>query len=230
MGLGFQWAARRSWACVPWTPAAAADAWTPVPAADGLGGRPPGPRLATMDAHRTILAEVGGLLDQARSDEVEEAFRRIVEAPRVFAYASGRSGFVLRGFVMRLNHLGGTAFYVGEASTPPIRTGDVLVAMSGSGSTATTLGAAMEAVKLGASVIAVVGSRVSPLGQLASAVVELPAPHKRGVAAGSASKQNAGSLFEQAAFILLEAMILRRFGDTGGDRIAALSRHANVEA
>jgi 6-phospho-3-hexuloisomerase len=184
-----------------------------------------------MHLHRTILAEIGGLLDHARPDEVEAAYQSIVGAPRVFAFSNGRSGYVLRGFIMRINHLGGTAYFVGEASTPPIRAGDVLVAMSGSGTTATTLGAAMEAVKLGASVVAIVGARVSPLGQLASAVVELPAPHKRGIAAGAAAtRQTAGSLFEQAAFVLLEAMILRRFGDTGGDPAAALGRHANVEA
>lgn len=183
-----------------------------------------------------ILAEIGHLLGQVRPAEVDAAWSRIVAAPRIFAFATGRSGFVLRGFVMRLNHLGKTAYYVGEASTPPIGEGDVLVAVSGSGSTATTLGAAMEAVKLGASVVAIVGSRVSPLGQLAAAVVELPAPHKRGVLPGSGSssavisRQTIGSLFEQAAFILLESLVLRRFAEIGQDPATALRRHANLEA
>jgi 6-phospho-3-hexuloisomerase len=187
-----------------------------------------------LDRCRDIIGEIDSLLGSLRPSEVEHAYQVITRAPRVFGWASGRSGFILRGFIMRLNHLGHTAYFVGEASTPPVGEGDLLLVMSGSGSTATSLGGAMEAVKLGAQVLAMVGSRVSPLGQLASAVVELPAPHKRGVAGGAdgitPSRQTAGSLFEQACFVLLESMILRRFQDLGQDPGLALKRHANLEA
>lgn len=188
-----------------------------------------------MDQHwRSILGEIGELMAQLRPAEVEHAYQIITRAPRVFAFATGRSGFVLRTFVMRLNHLGQPAFFVGDASCPPVDKGDLFLVVSGSGSTSTTLGAAMEAARHGAEVLAMVGSRVSPLGQLASAVVELPAPHKRGVAVATAtatsSRQTAGSLFEQACFLLLESLINRRFVDQGGDKVDALARHANVEA
>ncbi len=184
-------------------------------------------RLATG-----ILDEVRALVAQARPEELDALHERIRAGRRVFAFATGRSGFVLRGFVMRLTHLGHPAWYVGEASTPPVQSGDLLLVLSGSGTTATTLGAAMEAVKLGAEVAAIVGARVSPIGQLASTVVELPAPHKRGLRVPGAvpTMQTAGSLFEQAAFILLEALIQRRFQELGQDPAAALSRHANLEA
>jgi 6-phospho-3-hexuloisomerase len=178
-----------------------------------------------------ILAETAALLERVRQSEVDHFHDLVLRAPRVMAYATGRSGFVLQGFVMRLNHLGRHAFFVGEASTPPVQPGDLFVVMSGSGSTATSLGAAMEAARLGASVAALVGSRLSPLGQLAQAVVELPAPHKRGIAdAGVSSRQTAGSLFEQGCFVLLESLVLRRFEDQGRDPAAALVRHANLEA
>lgn len=178
-----------------------------------------------------ILGEIGDLLGQARPAEVEAAHALIRRAPRVFAFATGRSGFVLRTFIMRLNHLGQPAYFVGDASCPPVDEGDLFLVASGSGSTSTTLGAAMEAARHGASVLAIVGSRVSPLGQLAAAVLELPAPHKRGVAtASNSSKQTAGSLFEQSCFLLLESLIHRRFLELGGDRADALARHANVEA
>lgn len=180
---------------------------------------------------RDILGEIAALLAQVRSEEVAAAEAMLARAPRVFAFATGRSGFILRTFVMRLNHLGQPAFFVGDASTPPVGGGDLFLVVSGSGSTSTTLGAAMEAARHGAEVLAVVGSRMSPLGQLAAAVVEVPAPHKRGVATtGSASRQTAGSLFEQACFVLLEGVLHGRFSAQGRDREAALARHANVEA
>lgn len=181
---------------------------------------------------QTIIGEVSRLLERCRPDEVEQLYAELSQAPRVMAYATGRSGFLLRAFIMRLNHLGQEAFYVGEASTPPVREGDVFLVLSGSGSTATALGAAMEASKLGARVMALVGTRVSPLGQLAEVVVELPAPHKRGTPGEGAetSIQTVGSLFEQAAYILLESLVLRRFEIQGADLRAPLERHANLEA
>jgi 6-phospho-3-hexuloisomerase len=178
----------------------------------------------------TVLREIGALLERLRPEELSHFADRLAAAPRVMAFASGRSGFLLRPFIMRLNHLGRSAFFVGDASTPPVAAGDLFLVVSGSGSTGTTLGAAMEAAKLGATVAAIVGSRVSPLGQLAEVLLELPAPHKRGVAAGGlSSAQTAGSLFEQTAFVLLEGIVLRLFNDSGADREQALARHANLE-
>lgn len=178
-----------------------------------------------------ILDEIAALLDRVRVEEVQRLGEVLAAAPRVMAYATGRSGFLLRTFIMRLNHLGHRGFYVGDASTPPVVAGDVFLVVSGSGSTATSLGAAMEAAKLGATVAAVVGSRVSPMGQLAETLVELPAPHKRGIAkGGELSMQTAGSLFEQGAFLLLEAIILEFFAASGRDVDQALERHANLEA
>ena len=183
---------------------------------------------------RGILNEVGELLDRCDQAEWDAVYHAIGGSPRVLAYATGRSGFLLRTLVMRLNHLGQSAFFVGEASTPPVQRGDLLVVMSGSGSTATTLGAVREAARHGARVAAIVGARDSELGKLATHVLELPAPHKRGVAgeaeAATATQQTAGSLFEQAAFLVLETIILRRFQDLGHTTESALRRHANLEA
>ena len=185
-----------------------------------------------MDASlETILSEVGDLLHMIDCDVREELLGRLLEHPRLFAYATGRSGFFLRTFIMRLNHLGHTAYYVGDASTPPLGPGDALLLVSGSGSTATSLGAAREAEAMGCKVYALVGDKSSPMGQLASNALEIPAPHKRGVSrGGQASQQTAGSLFEQGAFIVLESWVYDLFQAAGGDRAAALTRHANLEA
>ena len=81
-----------------------------------------------------------------------------------------------------------------------------------------------------ARVLALVGTRVAT-GQLAEIVCEF-APHKRGVSREGAesTQQTIGSLFEQAAFVLLESLVLRRFEQQGADLRAPLERHANLEA
>lgn len=186
------------------------------------------PMLRSSDI---ILGEVSALVSRVSQEAFDAFCQRLIAAPRVMAYATGRSGFLLRSFIMRLNHLGQTAYYVGDASTPPVTPGDLFLTVSGSGSTATSLGAASEAQRLGADVIAILGSRQSPLGELASLSLELPAPHKRGIASdGQPSEQTAGSLFEQGAFIILESLVYRAFIIHGQGVEAALKRHANLEA
>ncbi len=180
---------------------------------------------------RLIISELGQLLERVKPKEVTQLNDFLVGTPVIMGYANGRSGFLLRSFIMRLNHVGQRAYFVGDASTPPVRAGDGFLLVSGSGTTATSLGAAMEASKLGARIAAITGSRISPLGQLAEVLVELPAPHKRGVPEGGVtSEQAAGSLFEQSAFILLEGLIQRRYEEVGKDPAGPLDRHANVEA
>jgi 6-phospho-3-hexuloisomerase len=178
-----------------------------------------------------ILAEINALVGRIERNDFQRFAAALFASKRVMAYATGRSGFFLRSFIMRLNHLGHTAFYVGESSTPPVATGDLFLTVSGSGSTATSLGAAQEAHKLGAEVFAILGTQYSPLGNLASQSLILPAPHKRGIADdGQQSEQTAGSLFEQAAFILLESLVFTYFDQQGKGVTAALNRHANLEA
>jgi 6-phospho-3-hexuloisomerase len=180
---------------------------------------------------RLIVDEINQLLCGIDAAAVDAFYRAITFTPVVMAYATGRSGFLLRTFIMRLNHLGQRAYFVGDASTPPVSRDDCFVVMSGSGSTATSLGAAMEASRQGARIAAIVGSRISPMGQLAQVLVELPAPHKRGIGqAGLTSQQTAGSLFEQGAFLLLESLVLRRYEELGRDPMRPLVRHANLEA
>lgn len=179
-----------------------------------------------------ILAEISHLMQRIRQSEIDALDDLIRSSPRVMAFATGRSGFVLRAFIMRLNHLGQQAFFIGEASTPPVYKGDCFLVVSGTGTTATSLGAAMEAAKFGARIGVITGSRISPMGQLGEVVVEIPAPHKRGTPKdGLSSRQSPGSLFEQGAFLLMESLILRRSNEMGIDAHGGpLARHANLEA
>ena len=54
---------------------------------------------------------------------------------KIFVYGAGRSGFIGRGFVIRLVQSGFKAFFIGESSTPPMNRDDLLILLSGSGKT-----------------------------------------------------------------------------------------------
>ena len=89
-------------------------------------------------------------------DEISEVFQRVDPAQvaalvtelrladRIFVTGAGRSGLVLKMAAMRLMHLGLTVHVVGETTAPAIRAGDLLLAASGSGTTAGVVKAARD--------------------------------------------------------------------------------------
>src|SRR5687767_11860125 len=65
-----------------------------------------------------------------------EAFLDVLQPKRrIFLYGRGRSGFVARAFAVRLMHLGFQTYVVGETITAPVAKQDVVILVSGSGTT-----------------------------------------------------------------------------------------------
>ena len=58
-------------------------------------------------------------------------------AKRIFIAGIGRSGLIGKTFAMRLVHMGFLVYIVGDATTPAIQANDLLVIVTGSGTTKT---------------------------------------------------------------------------------------------
>ncbi len=174
--------------------------------------------------------ELGGVLAQITPDMAETLIKEVEAAPRIFGCASGRSGFILRGFLMRLMHLGFTVYFVGETTTPRIRPGDLLVVMSGSGETAFPREMQRRANGAGACTLALTAHADSTIGREAQVVITIPGTTKLSRTQETASVQCPGSLYEPGTFLFLEAVVLilyqRRVGQ---DRGEVLERHADLE-
>lgn len=74
--------------------------------------------------------EVFALLDM---EELKNAMEAILNAEHIFVYAAGREGISLRGFAMRLAHLGKCVSWVFDDTTVGIRPGDLYITSEGSG-------------------------------------------------------------------------------------------------
>ena len=174
--------------------------------------------------------ELGGVLAQITPEMAETLIGEVEAAPRIFGCASGRSGFILRGFLMRLMHLGFTVYFVGETTTPRIRPGDLLVVMSGSGETAFPREMQRRANAAGARTLALTAHADSTIGREAQVVITIPGTTKLTRTQETASVQCPGSLYEQGTFLFLEAVVLllyqRRSGHNQGE---ILDRHADLE-
>jgi len=176
-----------------------------------------------------ILDEVTGVLERLDPGQADAVADRLDAARHVVVTGEGRSGFMARAFAMRLMHLGLDVHVVGETTTPALRAGDTVVAVSGSGTTAATVRVAEQAVSVGAEVLAVTTDPQSPLAQRADLVATIPAATKHRRAGEAATIQPLSSLFDQVTHLVLDAVCLRLALLREVDNAAARASHANTE-
>ncbi len=178
-----------------------------------------------------IVREIGECLAEVRQESIEQALRQITGAKRVFLAGSGRSALGIRGFAMRLMHLGIDAHLVGETTTPAICAGDCLIIGSGSGRTASLVAIAEKAKEMGAKILLFTIDPNSPIAELANAVVVIPAssPKAQTSTPKRQSIQPMGSLFEQCLFLLFDALVLVLMQKYDVTAAEMFTRHANLE-
>jgi 6-phospho-3-hexuloisomerase len=169
----------------------------------------------------TVLDEVSGVLSAVLRDQMSEAAQLLEDRQRRwFCCGQGRSGLVAQMAAMRLMHVGFATHVVGEATAPAVVPGDGVIAISATGETPTTIHFARLARDLGAQILAVTSRADSTLASVAETRIELPT---------SGTEQFGGTLFEQSALLVIDALVL---DITAGDPRAYTvmqTRHANLQ-
>jgi 6-phospho-3-hexuloisomerase len=185
--------------------------------------------MSAVDLVTTVQAEMAGVLDRLDPAALSASAAIVDGAPRVFVAGEGRSGFMAKAFAMRLMHLGVTAYVVGETCTPSIGAGDLLVGVSGSGTTAGTVRAAKAAVDAGGSVLAVTTAPDSPLAEVAAHVLTVAAATKYRRDGEAPTVQPLSSLFDQCVHVALDVVCLQLANRRAVDNTLAARAHANTE-
>ncbi|MGO4297993.1 6-phospho-3-hexuloisomerase [Glutamicibacter sp. MCAF14] len=181
--------------------------------------------LDTLDlVHSEIEATVRGV----KPRQVIELAAQLRAAPRVFVAGAGRSGLALRMAAMRLMHLGLAVHVAGDATTPAISEGDLLLVASGSGTTAGVVQSVRTAQRVGARIAAITTDPSSPIGTAAHVLVEVPAAGKTDHGS-SITRQYSGSLFEQALFLITEIVFHTLWNADDATAQQLWQRHANLE-
>ena len=178
----------------------------------------------------TELAELAAVTARIDPADVTRACEMITEAGRIVLYGCGREGPQMRGFAMRLHHLGRDVAMQGDMAAPPVGPGDLFIASAGPGELATVTALMRMARDAGAKVLFLTAEPGTPAVALASAVLTIPAQTMaRDQGAGATSVLPMGSVYEGALFVLFEIMVLElrdRLGETPGTMRA---RHTNLE-
>lgn len=177
----------------------------------------------------TIIKEIESVLSQVEENQLQEIAVQLQKAKRIFVIGEGRSGLMAKSFAMRLMHLGAAVYVVGETITPSIEDGDLLVAISGSGTTKNVVWTAEKTQYLGCSVVGVTTNPESPLGTTATTILHVPAATKYRRENELKTIQPLGSLFDQCAHIIFDTLCLQFSELNQVDHTAAFGRHSNLE-
>lgn len=168
-------------------------------------------------ARQTLQSPVPGL----------RAFLDVLQpARRVFLYGRGRSGFVARAFAVRLMHLGYQTYVVGETITAPVLRDDVVILVSGSGTTYPVVMTAELGRRQGATVVSITAQPDSEIARLAHVVVPLVPPEGNGSRSGYAPL---GTIFETSAWLFFDAVVAMLMERLGESEESMRERHATLE-
>lgn len=174
------------------------------------------------------IAEVRGVLMADAAGEADKLCDELLAAHRIATYGVGREGLMMRALCMRLMHLGLDAHVVGDMTTPPVGSGDLLLVSAGPGDFSTVSALLGVARAAGARTAVVTAQPGGTAPRSADAVIHLRAQTMADDRGGT-SVLPMGSLYEAAQllfFDIVSILLRERMGQTmEGMR----SRHTNLE-
>jgi len=175
------------------------------------------------------------VLEEIDEIQIEKVIDEILKAKKIFVLGVGHSELIGKVLAMKLAHLGFSSYVVGDVTTPSLKRGDLLLAISQSGETSTILALVRKAKSLGGKVVAVTSSSQSTLSELADISlgvaariegIEFPVLSLLG---DKEHKNMSGALFGMNIFILFYGLVCELVARTGQSPQKIDSRHANIE-
>lgn len=186
--------------------------------------------MNNIDYATIILEELHQTLTRIDPKSTQDLVQHLLQAKEIFCAGAGRSGFQVKGFAMRLMHMGFHSYVVSETCTPNITSDGLLFICSGSGSTKSLVNHAQKAKEIGAKVVLITINPDSEIGHIADIVIEIPAVSPKSEKQGCISSiQPMGSLFEQSEGLYMDILILLLMKEKEMDSNTMFGRHANLE-
>lgn len=144
------------------------------------------------------VSELQAIAEIMDEKQLEQAVQVCLKAKRIFFSGMGRSGNMVKALAIRFMHLGYDAYVAGDAATPSVEKGDLLIAVTASAKTKVTLNHMEVARRVGARVLLVSALPENP--GISDDFLGIPAKTK------VKSAQHAGSLFEQSVLVVGDAI------------------------
>jgi 6-phospho-3-hexuloisomerase len=178
---------------------------------------------------KRALNDLAGVFAAMPENALDGLIEEIVTAKRIVVFGLGREGLQMRGFAMRLFHMGRNVAVWGDMTTPALAQGDLFIASAGPGDLPTAQTLVDVARKAGARTALVTAQPAGGLARCVDVLTVIPAQTMADDRGGKLSVLPMGSLFETAQMIAFELAILKlrpRFGETSE---TMRERHTNLE-
>ena len=198
-------------------------------------------RLAGYErSTRDLIDSVRESLARVDLDQVEKMVAEMLVSTdrRILVLGAGRSGLIGRAFAMRLMHLGFQVYVMGETITPSIGRGDLIIALSGSGTTKLVVTAAEIGKTVGAKIIAITSYVDSDLAKLADDVVLVKGRTRvadekdyflRQLMGEHELMAPLGTVFEISLMTFLDGVVVELMRRLGLTETELKKRHATIE-
>lgn len=186
-----------------------------------------------------ILSGINGIIQITDEDEIEKFIEIILASKenKILVLGSGRSGFVGRAFALRLMQSGFNIYVSGETITPALTKDDLVIAISGSGTTKTVLAQAEVAKEIGTKIVTITSHAGSQMGKLSDLAVVIKGRTKEDIdidfvrrqITGEYDMAPMGTMFELSSLIFLDSVVADIMRRMGQSEIDLKRRHANAE-
>ncbi|MBD3205267.1 SIS domain-containing protein [Candidatus Bathyarchaeota archaeon] len=186
-----------------------------------------------------ILQGINGIIQEADVKQIDEFINELVDSKdkRILVMGSGRSGFVARAFALRLMQSGFNVYVSGETITPALSPGDIVLAVSGSGTTKIIVTQAEIAKEIGATIMTITSQPTSQLAELSDTVLLIKGRTKedatidytRRTITGEYDMAPLGTMFELSALILLDSIIAEIMKKLGKSELDLRKGHSHTQ-
>ncbi len=194
------------------------------------------------EAANEILKGIQETIDNLNPEHIDVLINDLMEAgakgKKVVLVGAGRSGLVGKAFAMRLMHLGFNVYVMGETITPSVGEGDLVIVVSGSGTTNLPVTVAEMSKILGAKVLAITSHPESPLGKISDHIVLVLGRGLDGLEEEYYSRQllgeheslaPMGTMFEDTCMVLFDSVVAELMAELEVSEEEMKERHADIE-
>ena len=175
---------------------------------------------------KTVIEENRTVLDKVSKQELDRLLSEIEKAKTIQLYAMGRMQLSVRGFAMRLKHMGFDTYVVYDTTTPAIGKGDLLLDICAV--TNVELNVIRCAKEAGATIGLLTAHPENEHGKLADFTVRIPGQIFGGDMEVK-SVQPMASLLEQSMFLFTDIVTMMLIERNNVNIQEMHKRHTNLE-
>ena len=185
-----------------------------------------------------VMREISQVLYSITDQDVNKLISLICDVlkrptGKVCGFGAGRMGYGLRAFMMRLNHLGIPAYFIGDTFIPPLDENDIFIVTSGSGETRSVLKYLEIAKEKGVRTLAITGNSESTMAKLADYSIVFKSSNGGLNSADNENKINSiqpmTSLNEQSMFVFFDIIAVMLIKTIGIKKEDEKKFHFNIE-